>query len=80
MNDELKYYDPEDLKKIKPLILSVQLPDNPTNGDVLQAVFAGISAEECDYAPLISTNLDGSLVSFLPKWWNAPYTGKGGPV
>lgn len=79
MNDEIKYYDPENLKKLN-VKLIIELPENPTNGDVLQAIFAGITAEESDYAPLISTNLDGSLVSFLAKWWNAPYTGKGGDL
>ena len=49
-----------------------------TNGDVLLSLFPGIELEFSEYAPLVNTNLDGSLVSFRVNWWNAPYTGEGG--
>lgn len=50
----------------------------PTNGEVLKSLFPNITVEFSEYAPLVNTNLDGSLVSFLVEWWNAPYTGLGG--
>lgn len=49
-----------------------------TNGDVLLSLFPGIELEFSEYAPLVNTNLDGSLVCFRVNWWNAPYTGEGG--
>lgn len=52
--------------------------EQPTNGEMLKAIFDGITEEFSEYAPLVNTNLDGSLVSFLADWWNAPYTGLGG--
>ena len=52
--------------------------EKPTNGEVLKSLFSGITEEFSEYAPLVNTNLDGSLVSFLVEWWNAPYTGLGG--
>lgn len=51
--------------------------EKPTNGEVLKSLFPGITEEFSEYAPLVNTNLDGSLVSFLVDWWNAPYK-KGG--
>ena len=52
--------------------------EKPTNGEVLKSLFPGITEEFSEYAPLVNTNLDGSLVSFLADWWTAPYTGEGG--
>ena len=52
--------------------------EQPTSGEMLVAIFDGITEEYSEYAPLVNTNLDGSLVSFLADWWDAPYTGLGG--
>ena len=49
-----------------------------TNGDVLLSLFPGIEVEFSTIAPLVNTNLDGSLVSFRANWWNDPYTGEEG--
>lgn len=52
--------------------------EQPTNGEVIKAIFDSITEEVLENALLVNTNLDGSLVSFLADWWNAPYIGKGG--
>ena len=48
------------------------LPDNPTNGDMIKALFPNIkmwgeSKDTLDYS------LGGMIHRVLKSWWNAPY-------
>lgn len=51
-----------------PTVLTI--PDNPTNGDMIKAMFPNIYTEECDYD--VFTTLDEET-RFTYDWWNAPY-------
>ena len=57
------------------------LPENPTNGDVIKALFPNAKIERGLYGisgtPMICLNLgtryDVHEMSFVKEWWNAPY-------
>lgn len=51
--------------------------DGMTNGEVIQALFPYVKAEDTSFDTLIGTNLDKGYVTLLRDWWNAPYQ-KGG--
>ena len=76
MNDELRYFNAKELDKTTYLVQTDS--KEPTNGDMIQALFEGLEVEFVEDVPLVRTNLDGTLVTFCASWWNAPYTGKGG--
>lgn len=48
-----------------------------TNGEVIQAVFPYVTAEDTSSDRLIETDLDEYFVLLRKNWWNAPYQ-KGG--
>ena len=51
------------------------LPDNPTNGDVIKAMYPNQNSSGGDIVALL--DLDGFVVTTFPKkWWNALYREK----
>ena len=48
------------------------LPDNPTNGDIIKAMFPNLNSDNGDSIALL--DIDGFVITtFTKKWWNAPY-------
>lgn len=48
--------------------------ENPTNGDVIKAVFPNAETEVYRKLVLVKhTEHNDVWVSYLPVWWNAPY-------
>ena len=49
----------------------MEIGEEPTNGEVIQAVFSDcvLSIDEYGWHTM---NIDG-YVEFTPEWWNAPY-------
>lgn len=52
----------------------IPIPDNATNGDVIEKVFNTTSTQFCELVRM--DNIDNGLCCSL-DWWNAPYQ-KGG--
>lgn len=65
---------------------SIKVPDNPTNGDMIKAMFPQYNYEEINYK--LRTSEDEwkvsskkvrmhseQIVDFESDWWNAPYKG-----
>ena len=50
------------------------IPENPTNGDMIKALFPSIEVEQVGVVVRV-TGLDSAVKSccFLLEWWNAPY-------
>ncbi len=71
--DEIKYAE---------TVLTI--PDNPTNGDMIKALFPGAKIDANVYTYVIEVKLpyhtkhDTGLL-FDKDWWNAPYTGLNKP-
>ncbi len=55
----------------------MELGEEPTNGEMLQALFPNMKTEDTSFKSLIGTDLDGGYVPLLREWWNSPYQ-KGG--
>ena len=53
------------------------LPDNPTNGDMIMALFPKVYVQKIldnnDEVIGFETYLDGGSQCFMADWWNAPY-------
>lgn len=51
------------------------LPDNPTNGDMIKALFSIYKEKFTDYGTVKVYGVDSEKmpVEFLADWWNAPY-------
>ena len=48
------------------------IPENPTNGDMIKALFPNQNSDNGDSVALL--DLDGYVINTFPKkWWNAPY-------
>ena len=56
-----------------PTVLTI--PNNPTNGDMIKAMFPNIHIEEGSKYVLLESEYDN--VAIWNSWWNAPYK-KGG--
>ena len=58
-------------KDLKAIHDGTPIPDNATNGDMLQAIFPNcvIDTDSCG---AITTSIDGKMY-WSKKWWNAPY-------
>lgn len=52
----------------------IQLPDNATNGDIIDVIFQ--SVDFFQDGAWMQISFDNMTYSFCPvKWWNAPYKG-----
>ena len=49
----------------------ITIPDNATNGDVIETVFPNCVADN-DFADTVITMIDGKQY-WRKEWWNAPY-------
>lgn len=50
----------------------ISLPSNPTNGDMIKAMFPNQNSDNVDSVALL--DIDGYVITtFHKKWWNAPY-------
>ena len=68
-------YDGREIKSVEEFekILTVlAIPENPTNGDMIKALFPDISITEIGGGATIVVAND---YKFNSTWWNAPYTG-----
>lgn len=53
--------------------------ENPTNGDVIKAVFPDAEIEVYQKLVLVKhTERSIEWVCYLPVWWNAPYNAESG--
>jgi len=51
---------------------AVVIPENPTNGDVIKALFPDYKTE-IEYERVIFFKNDESWITCHPEWWNSPY-------
>lgn len=51
--------------------ISLTIPENPTNGDMIKAMFPNINIEEGSKYVLLKSECDN--VAIWNSWWNAPY-------
>ena len=58
-----KTFEPMKLLDMSPTVLAI--PENPTNGDMIKAIFPDI-----DFHCMQSAF---GIISFDLEWWNAPY-------
>ena len=74
MND----YEPSDFTDAiddAPTVLTI--PDNPTNGDMIKAMFPNITVRDSYYTYCVEVKLEyhsqyDTGLLFDKKWWNAP--------
>ena len=48
--------------------------NNPTNGDIIKAMFPSVEVfieEDCPH--IVNISLGGYVIMFQDMWWNAPY-------
>lgn len=48
-------------------------PENPTNGDMIKAVFGAKDIDENFVTQTITVTMGNSRKTFGRDWWNAPY-------
>ena len=58
--------------KVREAETVLTIPENPTNGDMIKALFPDISITEIGGGATIVVAND---YRFNSNWWNAPYTG-----
>ena len=53
---------------------TIELPEKPTNGDVIKVIF---NVEHVDdfYQSVGIKLIDSNYIQFNKDWWNAPYKG-----
>ena len=50
------------------------IPNNPTNGDVIKAIFFNIESKLDEKTGIILVKwTDGTTKTFKASWWNTPY-------
>ena len=52
------------------------LPDNPTNGDMIKAIFPNC-VKDNDFCGAVITSLNGETQYWKSDWWNTPYRKEG---
>lgn len=50
------------------------LPDNPTNGDMIETMFPNC-VKDNDFCGAVITSLNGETQYWKSDWWNSPYKG-----
>lgn len=57
---------------------SIKVPDNPTNGDMIKAMFPKIEIYTDVINEIVDVEIceDSSELRCSIDWWNTPYTGK----
>ena len=70
------------IRSISHRILDVPIPNTPTNGDIIKAVFPNdfetikevcIPVNKCFGEPFTRVKIGESECTFELSWWNAPY-------
>lgn len=62
------------------IVLPKTIPDNPTNGDMIKALFPQLTHEtNTEYFGKISNPNNYDFIKTNIDWWNAPYTGLNKP-
>lgn len=57
-----------------PLVhIGVEIEGNPTNGDMIKALYLNASFVEVEYVSIIRMRAGDFYVDFNKEWWNAPY-------
>lgn len=56
----------------------LEIPDNPTNGDMIKAMFPNVTVRDSYYTYAVEVKLEyhsqhDTGLLFDKKWWNAPY-------
>ena len=49
------------------------IPENPTNGDIIRALFPNVEVKEKNNGYEIYFGVGTAIQFFNYKWWNAPY-------
>ena len=57
---------------VKSIKSGTVLPDNPTNGDVIMAIFDIVEIHAM-ISTIFAVLKDGTELEFKRIWWNAPY-------
>lgn len=52
------------------------LPQNPTNGDIIKAIFPNVKFYQYEDVDILYGYLGKYKVEFSIDWWNAPYEGR----
>lgn len=55
----------------------VEIPDNVTNGDIMQTMFPNADIEIHNITVYVIFDMRSNVISFDLDWWNSPYQ-KGG--
>ena len=60
------------------LIIALGIPENPTNGDVIEALFPWIKSEKDYENSMVAILVRGhkGYIHFDMEWWNAPWKGQ----
>lgn len=81
MNNNLKEYDDSDdeldfisHKKSYPALM-IRVPENPTNGDIIKALYPDVIIHEYSIEIVVLLRNDDHYqkLKFDPSWWNKPY-------
>jgi len=59
-----------DIKSFKPILT---IPENPTNGDMINALFPNAKNIRVDGGYPLNYIIEGEWHRNLKEWWNAPY-------
>ena len=59
-----------DINSTKPVLT---IPENPTNGDMINALFPNAKNIRVDGGYLLNYIIEGEWHRNLKEWWNAPY-------
>lgn len=68
---------PHNVKRPKDCPIIAELPDNPTNGEMLMAIFPDTIIKYIGFSVVVITTDDSGMEQeFSREWWDAPYNRK----
>ena len=62
-----------DINSTKPILT---IPENPTNGDMIKAIFPNVEVKEKNNGYEVYFGIGTAIQFFNHQWWNAPYNAK----
>lgn len=71
----ISYADTESGRVYKAIKEGTVLPDNPTNGDMIEIMFPNC-VKDNDFCGAVITSLNGETQYWKSDWWNLPYKGE----
>ena len=61
-----------DILDASPIVNAIPIPDNATNGDMIEAMFPNLKGREKAFEINVTVNKN-PIGGFAVDWWNAPY-------